>query len=178
MRHLARMILLLLFLAPQVTVAAERAVFADGPSGVVREGAHHPVALGRKVYFMDGSVGYVRPDGIVLFEKEREEPAGSKVRVRLRPREKAEAEQPKSPEPDWYGLSKPTGKQGERLWLGAAELLNSGNKTGKLLTINDDGSMTTIQTYADGARLIDDPALPHLQRVLPDGTILVLKRSP
>lgn len=178
MLHLAQMMLLLLLLAPPKVGGIETAVFADGTSGVAREGIHRPAAHGRKVHFMDGSVGFVRPDGVVLFEREREVPTRTKVRVRLRPREKAVAVAVQPPEPDWYGFSKPTGKPGERLWLGPAELLRYGDKTGKLLTINADGSQTIIQTFADGSRFIDDPTLPHLRRALPAGTTLVLKRSP
>ncbi|HKL48044.1 MAG TPA: hypothetical protein VJ882_00190 [Desulfuromonadales bacterium] len=178
MRNLEGMTLLLLLLTYPTATTAESAVTTGNSGSTVNEKTPLSDALGRKVYFMDGSVGYVRPDGVVLFEEEPEEPPREKIRVRLRAVEKEkEGVKKEGPaEPDWYRLSKPTDKAGERIWTGPPELFRFGDQSGKVLTINPDGSQKIIQTYADGSRLIDDQSLSHLRRILPDGTTLVMER--
>ncbi|NIQ98381.1 MAG: hypothetical protein GWN87_32745 [Desulfuromonadales bacterium] len=176
MKNLAGVMVLLLLSASPTATPADSAVRTGVAGGTIDEKTSLPVVPGRKVYFMDGSVGFVRPDGVVLFEEERQEPPPVKIRVRLRPKQKSESKKEGTTQPDWYRLSKPTGTAGERIWLGPAALFRFGDPGGKVLTIAPDGRRKIIQTYKDGSRLIDDQALPHLRRILPDGTTLVLER--
>lgn len=176
MRNPAGMTLLLLLLTCPPVTAADSEFVAGGSTGVSREEGDASDVHGRKVYFMDGSVGFVRPDGVVLFEEEPKEPPPPEIRIRVKRKEQVPPKKEEPEEPDWYRLSKPTDKAGERIWIGPPELFRFGDQSAKVLTINDDGSKTVIQTYADGSRLIDNPASPHLRRILPDGTVLLLKR--
>lgn len=177
MRDVVGMVFLLLLLTYPTASTAGSAVLAGSSGGTtLEERSPPPDGTLRKIDFMDGSVGFVRPDGTVLFEKEPKEPPPPDVRIRLQKKDKGALKKEGPAEPDWYSLSKPAGKAGERIWTGPAALFGFGEKSGKVLTINADGSLSSIQVYTDGSRIIDDEARPRLRRILPDGTVLLMER--